>query len=142
MVPPSAAGVLAYYNNPQAAATLSQIPGRPVTARPPQRMVGAAAKPFAAVDREPTISPYLNLFRDDLEGNKGVSNYFTLVRPQLRQQQANQQQFREIQRLEQQVRTLQYQQDLGTTNSAGVPATGHRTRFFDTGAFYVQPRRR
>lgn len=38
----------------------------------------------------PTISPYLNLLRNDNVG--GLPNYYSLVRPQLQQQSFNQQQ--------------------------------------------------
>lgn len=38
----------------------------------------------------PTISPYLNLLRNDNVG--GLPNYYSLVRPQLQQQTFNQQQ--------------------------------------------------
>lgn len=44
------------------------------------------ARPFSSVSASPTISPYLNLFRDSLGGGDDF-NYQTLVRPQLQQQQ-------------------------------------------------------
>ncbi len=52
-----------------------------------------------AVPDRPTISPYLNLFRPEASR---VFNYYTLVKPQLAQQQINQQQSALLQSLQQQ----------------------------------------
>ncbi len=141
-VPPAAAGVLAYYQNAEAASILNQVPVRPATNRPPQRLVYAPNKPFNDIQREPTVSPYLNLFRDDDDRDDQVPNYFTLVRPQLEQQQKNRAQNRELQRLGRTIRTLEYQQQLNTSTATGVPSTGHRTRFFDTTGYYATPSQR
>ncbi len=139
-VPPAAAGVLAYYQSPQATAILGQVPTRPAAIRQPQRLVYAPGKPFGNIQREPTVSPYLNLFRDENDDDQ-VPNYFTLVRPQLEQQQENRSQVRELQKLKQMVRTLEYQQQLNSNSNSGVPSTGHRTRFFDTTGYYASPAR-
>jgi hypothetical protein len=40
----------------------------------------------------PTVSPYLNLLRNDNDNAGGLPNYYALVRPQLQQQSINQQQ--------------------------------------------------
>lgn len=50
-------------------------------------------KPFSDYRPRPTVSPYMNLFRDTDTGG-GNFDYQTLVRPQLRQQQFNQRQQR------------------------------------------------
>ena len=48
-------------------------------------------KPFSDYRPSPTVSPYMNLFRDTDTGGGGF-DYQTLVRPQLRQQRFNQRQ--------------------------------------------------
>ena len=45
---------------------------------------------FRPVSSSPTVSPYLNLFREDFDGG-GDFNYQTLVRPQFQQMATNQQ---------------------------------------------------
>ena len=52
--------------------------------------LSAAAKPFTGITSTPTVSPYLNLFREDLDGSDDF-NYQTLVRPQFQQLATNQQ---------------------------------------------------
>lgn len=141
-VPATAAGVLGFYQNPQAGAVLGAHPQRPAQAVAVPRPMSRGARPFASVEREPTISPYLNLFRDDEDNDEAVPNYFTLVRPQVEQRQINLQQQRELQRIESRVRTVQYEQEAGTARTGPLPATGHGTRFFNTGSYYSQPLRR
>ena len=63
------------------------------------------SKPFENVDRDPTISPYIHLDRDDDE-KQIVPNYFTFVRPQLEQMATNRFQQREIQQLRGQVQGM------------------------------------
>ena len=46
------------------------------------------SKPFSNYQPRPTVSPYINLFRD-LDSGSGVYDYQTLVRPYLRQQKTN-----------------------------------------------------
>ncbi len=79
----------------------------------------------------PTVSPYLNLTTRD--SSVGLSNYFTLVRPQVeaqQQQQAMRQQQAAIQReisdVQNQVRQTQEQnQGLSTTGQMGWSARGY-----------------
>jgi hypothetical protein len=89
-------------------------------------------KPFQTVYREPTVSPYLNLYRDE-STNEGAPNYFAFVRPQMEQIEANRAQQREIQQLRGQVH--------GSSSTmagppSGMPGTGTPARFMDTAQFY------
>lgn len=88
-------------------------------------------KPFANVGSTPTISPYLNLFRDETEN--ATPNYYAFVRPQQDQYDANRQQQSQLQQLQRQVRQATYQSP--ATNVAGG------ARFGDTGRFYSGWRR-
>jgi len=65
----------------------------------------------------PTISPYLNLFR----GNTGpLPNYYSLVRPQLYQQDFNQRQLTSQQQQNSAIGALQVEsRQLGTTTQTG-----------------------
>lgn len=61
-------------------------------------------KPFANVQQRPTVSPYLNLFRNDNRGDT-IDNYTTLVRPFVEQQFTNEVIGGEIQGLQSATRT-------------------------------------
>ena len=93
----------------------------------------ASAQFGGRIDRpinRPTVSPYINLFRNNNNAS-GVLNYYGLVRPQLDQQRANQQ-------FGQNLQQLQYQQGL-QRSGLGVQqqrigysqlgTTGHPTTF-------------
>ena len=82
-------------------------------------------KPYSNVTTTPTVSPYLNLFRDEAEG--AIPNYHAFVQPQLQQQEIVRQQRRELDRLQRQVRQAGY-------NAPAKVAGG--ARFGDTGRFY------
>jgi hypothetical protein len=89
-----------------------------------------------------TLSPYLNLTRFNAGG---LPNYYALVRPQIQQQQINQQrqesalqQERQITRLENDVqRGLLPASPTGTGSWFMVP--GVSTRFLDTSGYYPEP---
>src|SRR4051812_42151898 len=66
----------------------------------------------------PTVSPYLNLLQSN---SQGLSNYQTLVKPMIDQQNAIQRQGNSIQRLQQQVSP--------GSGPGGARGTGHTTRF-------------
>jgi hypothetical protein len=91
------------------------------------------------VYREPTVSPYLNLHRDEENGD-GAPNYFAFVRPQLDQIEANRAQQRDIQQLQGQLQSSatvagpQYR-------ATGLPGTGTPARYMDTAQFYGGLRR-
>lgn len=88
-----------------------------------------------AIFNSPTVSPYLNLLRP--QGGVAIPNYQALVRPQLQQQQINQQQGRQLQQLQR--RTYQ---GPSSQSSAGAPiairSTGHTTGFMNYSAYYPQ----
>ena len=118
--------------SPSASKTTVAMPPRPTftgrfsgTSQP-----RATQKPFAHVGFAPTISPYLQIDRDDVD--EPTPNYFTFVRPRLRQYETNRRQQAELQRLGRQVQRVSR---LESTDDAR-PATGHRTYFLNTGQFY------
>jgi hypothetical protein len=82
--------------------------------------------PFSnAIPNRPAVSPYLNLLN---QSNPGVSNYLTLVRPQLEQRE-------QLIRQQAQIRQIQRQVERG--QPGGVPVrgsqeirgTGHETAY-------------
>lgn len=126
---------LGFYGGASARATLSQFPRRTPIQPSAPRVVRRQTKPFQNIERDPTISPYLNLDRDDDE-SQGVPNYFTFVRPQIEQLQTNRMQQRDIQQLRGQLQSMsstvvapQYQ----TSRPAGASTPA---RFMDTAQFY------
>lgn len=97
---------------------------------------GPSAKPFSSVSSSPTVSPYLNLFREDFDGG-GDFNYQTLVRPQFQQLATNQQFQRQNTELSQRVQQISAQSAF--QNPAGSESqypTGHQTAFGYYGSFY------
>jgi hypothetical protein len=94
-----------------------------------------ANKPFSNYSPSPTISPYLNLFREDLEGGSDF-NYQTLVRPQIRQQELNQQLQQQNFAIAQRLQAISAQSDFNPQGSESQPPTGHQTVFQYYGHFY------
>ena len=70
---------------------------------------------------KPTVSPYMNLFRND-NNNNNIPNYQTLVRPQLQQQAVNQQVARSLDRQRTAVQSLQ--QDALHQRQPAIRSTG------------------
>lgn len=97
---------------------------------------GPTSKPFSSVGSSPTVSPYLNLFREDFDGG-GDFNYQTLVRPQFQQLATNQQFQRQNTELSQRVQAISAQSAF--QNPAGSEQqypTGHQTAFGYFGRYY------
>ena len=94
-----------------------------------------ANKPFTSYSPSPTVSPYLNLFREDIEGG-GDFNYNTLVRPQLQQQQFNQQVQRQGLELERRLQSFAAQSDFNPQGSTTQLPTGHQTVFRYYGRYH------
>jgi hypothetical protein len=98
-------------------------------------------KPFSTLQPQSPVSPYLNLFRTDANGQVNQFNYSTLVQPQLQQQQLNEQ----VQR--QQLQTARRVQQIAAApayNAAGSKEeapTGHQTVFGYRSHYYAQPQR-
>jgi len=101
----------------------------------------AGSKPFSNYSAAPTVSPYLNLFREDLDGQSDL-NYQTLVQPQLRQQAVNERQQREAFDLSRRLQAIAAQSDYNPAGSTSQPPTGHNTVFMYYGHYYPQPARR
>ncbi len=123
------------YASANAQATLNKIP-RPAPVQPRQSAPRSRlrGKPFQSVQSEPAISPYLNMYRRDIDNN--LPNYFAFVRPQLQQQEANRQQAAELQQLRGQLQNLS--SGSGAPNSASMTAHAH---YMDTAQFYKGLRR-
>ena len=98
---------------------------------------GEVSKPFASVTARPTISPYLNLFREDF-GEAGDLNYQTLVRPQLQQDQFNSQVVRQAQAINQRLSSISARNAYNTRGSENMMPTGHSATFQYYSRFYPQ----
>jgi hypothetical protein len=101
-----------------------------VQSRPKAPAAPSRGKPFQAVQMEPAVSAYLNMYRRDSDGGN-VPNYFAFVLPQLEQQEVSRQQAAELQRLRGQV------QSLGATAGASTPSNmAAHARYMDTAQYY------
>lgn len=99
------------------------------------------SKPFAAHRSSPTVSPWMNMFREDLSG-EGDLNYQTLVRPELQQQQVNRQLERQNMELGQRVQTMSAQNAYNPQGSDQIYPTGHPTVFMNYGHYFPTPQQR
>lgn len=96
----------------------------------------STSKPFSSVTPSPTVSPYMNLFRDDLSGGNDL-NYQTLVRPQLEQQRVNAQVQRQNMELARRVQSISAKSNYGNPQgSESQYPTGHPTSFKYYSHFY------
>ena len=95
---------------------------------------GPIGKPFTGLPDTPTVSPYLNLFRE--ESADAAPNYFAFVRPQIQQQAALREQQQQLRTLERQVR----QASIGAPATAGGRSS-QAARYGDTGRYYSGWRR-
>ncbi len=124
-----------FYGGASARATLSQFPRRvaaqPNAPRPTRRQ----SKPFQNIESEPTLSPYLNLDRDDNDP-QNVPNYFTLVRPQIEQLYTNRVQQREIQQLRGQIQSMTSVGAAPQYEASRAAGMGSPARYMDTAQFY------
>jgi hypothetical protein len=98
---------------------------------------GGFGKPFSNFSPAPTVSPYMNLFRDDFEGNDDF-NYQTLVRPMLEQQRVNEQLQRQSFDLARRLQSISAQPDFNPEGNVNMMPTGHQTVFQYYGRFYPQ----
>ena len=94
-----------------------------------------SSKPFSSYSSQPTVSPYLNLFRTDLNGG-GNFNYSTLVQPQLQQQQLNQQLERQNLQTNRRLQAIAAQSDFNPEGSKDEYPTGHQTVFQYMGHYF------
>ena len=95
----------------------------------------AGGKPFQNIHRPIAISPYLGL--DSLEGDVGLPNYYSLVRPQIQLQEAAAKQ----RRLQQRDRMTNASSVIANPSNGGVPTTGYRSKFLNNGSYYQTLRR-
>ncbi len=104
----------------------------------------SGSKPFSGYSAPPTISPYVNLFRTDANGAQNAFNYTTLVRPELQQQQINQQLQRQQTQESRQLQRIAAQPQLNPQGSKDLYPTGHETTFQYYGHYYsgMGPRRK
>lgn len=119
---------VAYYNAARSLAAQGQPASRPA-AQIAQQSGGRTNKPFNTVVSTPTVSPYLNLYRE--EQGEGAPNYYAFVRPQIQQMQANQQQALKLQQLERQLGAA-----AAPAPAARASYSGSAARYGDTGHFY------
>jgi hypothetical protein len=121
---------LNFYGGRSAINTLSEMPRRTPIQPTSYGPLPHNGKPFQTASTGPTISPYLNLFRDESENSESLPSYFSFVRPQMEQQAANQQQQSEI-------ASLQREMQRGAqTRAAHTPGAGVPARYMDTAQFY------
>ena len=95
----------------------------------------AASKPFSNYTPAPTVSPYLNLFREERDGSSDF-NYQTLVRPLLQQQQFNQQVERQAIEMSRRMQSLAAQSDFEPQGSKNQFPTGHQSVFMYYGHYH------
>jgi hypothetical protein len=93
------------------------------------------SKPFKHVQRQPTVSPYLNLVRDD---SGAAANYQTLVRPQMEQIDINRQQEMQFDRLDRQFQDFRSESAYPQQGSLDIRETGHITRFMNRSHYYPE----
>jgi hypothetical protein len=86
-------------------------------------------KPIRA-DRRPAVSPYFELLNDD---RSLESSYFRRVRPELEFRRANENIYRSMGAMQQQ---MQQQGAMISGLGSGLGATGHSTMFMNTGGYF------
>ncbi|WP_442482369.1 hypothetical protein [Aeoliella sp. SH292] len=119
----------------QGSGTPSAMPRRAQAANFGAPVGAPASKPFSGITNSPTVSPYMNLFNDSITGDNDF-NYQTLVRPQLQQQQFNQQVQRQAAQLNQRMSALSARNDYNVTGNQEVMPTGHSATFRYHSRFY------
>ena len=108
---------------------------RPSLAAAPMHAV-PQTKPFQTIHQRPTISPYLQLHREELEDT--LPNYFAFVRPQIQQQELIRQQQLELQNIHQRLQRTATQAPVSGPSadpSATQPQSFH-ARFLNTGNYF------
>jgi hypothetical protein len=115
---------------------MNQFPRRAAIRTNAQQPHRRQPKPFETAEHEPTLSPYLNLDRDEND-TQDVPNYLTLVLPQFEQMRMNRAQQQEIQQLRGQLQSMSGSVGAAppyeVSRSAGM---GSSARFMDTAQFY------
>ncbi len=99
----------------------------------------STVKPFNTVVSEPTVSPYLNLYRQD--GNQAAPNYYAFVRPQQQQLEQNRQQSAQLQVLERRLQQASYASPAGGGRVVNAVGSTGAARYGDTSHYYSGWRR-
>jgi hypothetical protein len=121
---------LDFYGGYTARATLNQMPRRSAIRPATTGQMQHNGKPFQNATTGTTVSPYLNLFRDDDRDTDASPSYYAFVRPQLDQQEAAQRQQRELDRMQRQG------QAVPAASGGQYQSTGGPARYMDTAQFY------
>jgi hypothetical protein len=100
------------------------------------RTPGRDSRPFSGISRRPTVSPYMNLFREGFNTNQDALNYQTLVRPQIRQQRVNEQVQRQESALNQRLQSIAAQPAYNAAGSRNLIPTGSPSTFRYYSHFY------
>ncbi len=133
------------YASASAQATLGKMP-RPAPVQrapvqaPASQSIRTRGKPFQTIETEPAVSPYLNLYRTDLNPN-AMPNYYALVRPQFEQREANRKQASDLQRLRTQLQNTAQPVAARQPAANGASPNGMSisARYMDTAQFYRRP---
>lgn len=125
--PGLAAGVPTFGEAPRLAAQAAARRAASRGVRPPTA-ARPATKPFNTVVHQPTISPYLHLYREEEE--EAAPNYFAFVRPQLDQLERNREQAAQMQALERQVRQAAFQAPAQPAAYSGPARYGETSHFY------------
>ena len=133
-----AAPRLNFHGGYSARAAMNQMPRRPPIRPNGGQPLRQAVKPFETVQEEPTISPYMNLYRDD--DAMTAPNYYTFVRPQMQQLETNREQQRELERLRRQVQVMSTAPS-GAQRPVTYSGASSAARYMDTAQFYAGWRR-
>lgn len=99
----------------------------------------AYAQPFAGQSTRPVLSPYLGLSGNGI-GFDGISNYFTIVQPQIQAQEALQRQQSQIGSLQRQARAAAATASNRNPNpiqQQQIRGTGHGSTFNSYSHFYT-----
>jgi hypothetical protein len=92
------------------------------------------------VPSSPTVSPYLNLFQNNRNGNfnRALPNYYSLVRPQLQQQRINQTQQQLVEEQNSTINQLQENVQVLQQQPSSKVVTGHNSWFLNTSRYFAQ----
>lgn len=141
-LPRRAQNVMEFYSGATSQRVLTQLENRPSSGRPTtSTSTGEVTpprprqyhKPFQGASPTSTVSPYLNLFRE--ESATELPNYHVFVRPQIEQERFNRAQQAELNRLRRQVQGMPYGNQSTAMRNA-LPGTGSGARYFNTSGYY------
>ncbi len=94
----------------------------------------STAKPFNTVVNQPTVSPYMNLYRDQTAVD--IPNYHMFVLPQQQQSENNAQQQRMMNRMQQRVQQATYAAPMTTSPAPTNSPYSRSARYGDTRHYY------